>query len=323
MKKAVVILLCFVLLLSGCMAGQPTDEPKQNTVEQSGEQNTENEQSKEQSTGVDITCMSVNVLAWAPDSWGFEPATERSVAVTAFLKEQKCDIFGLQEVTDETGFTWVAKEDTFDWKTCIRKALGDEYGSCHVNEEENGTFFDQDIRAGLMIMWRKDRFEYLESGGGEYVSDRAHYQWVRLRDKQNDKDVLVTNTHLSIDYLMSDGVTRDLVQGNRLRSEEAEELAQLWEDSVGDGALFATGDYNCKDYDEPHLNYLQKSGRFFPSYALAEEIEGHDTIDMVYINSANTDCKRYELYPREYTFKDGSTISMSDHRAVITYAVVK
>ena len=40
---------------------------------------------------------------------------------------------------------------------------------------------------------------------------------------------------------------------------EAIELLNFWQQTVGDTALFATGDYNCKVYDDPQIAVLQKS----------------------------------------------------------------
>lgn len=260
-----------------------------------------------QGAGERISCISFNVLSYDTHSAGYAEPAERAELVVDFLREQKADLVGLQEVTNAHGYDWV--------KT-IREGLSDLYDFRMVIEEEGEVpYTTMSIATGLMFLYRKDRFELKESGGFEYWDDSRACHWIRLYDSRAGRDVYFTNTHFSIDG-------GSFLNGNRLRCGEALELLSFWKNTVGDNALFATGDYNSKSYDDPHLLILQKSC-YQPSCDVALESDGASTLDFCYVNTKATDVERYEFLDKGYRGEDGIALDMSDHNPVLTVAVYK
>ncbi len=286
MKKILIFVCILSLVLGGCSASK---QP------------------------VDISCMSFNVLCYAPDEDGFADATERAPAVIEFLKEQNCDIMGLQEVCDYEGYNWIPGDRIFDWHDAITSALSDEYAWRATIDEAETSFGGGYPSAGLLILYRKDRFELLESGAKDYEQSSrnsfSYYQWVKLRDKQNKKVIYVTNTHFT---------PSNISNANEVRLSQAGELADFWENTVKDKPLLATGDYNCLEYDEPHIQELQAAGKYFPSDVLAPVNEGTFTYDYVYVNSSVMEVNRHIKMSNEYAL-NGDKIKMSDHSPIVAH----
>ena len=299
MKKYIIIwMLILVTVLGGCAPA-----PEEDTPAGSGT-----------SGDMSISCMSFNILAYNTGNTTYDEPEQRFEGIIPFILEQDADIVGIQEASRTKGF---------DWPEEIIKKTKSVYAARRIDEELEYGSKKMDIAAGLMILYRADRFEMLESGSSYYWEDYGRwYQWVKLKDKKCNKEIYVTNTHWSINPMMSDGVTRDIEQGEFLRESEAEELVTFWEETVGDAPLFATGDYNCGIHTEPHINYLQRS-HFHNTCEEALSSDGESGVDFIYFNTKAMDIDEYMQLPREYTFKDGNKVTMSDHRAVISYATYK
>lgn len=327
MKKITCFLLCILLLLSGCAsqgaseqtpAAQPTEQETAQPNTQTDPQSASQEETQQPSyvtdfvpggkgAGVAVSCMSFNVLAYDTHQIGYAEPAQRAPLVAQFIREQNCDIVGLQEVSEIYGYNWV---------TNLQTALGDIYESRILLEEEGCAYSYMEIGAGLMILYRKDRFELLDSGCYEYYEDyNRYYQWVKLKDSKSGRELFVTNTHFSIDPSWSD----DVNAGNLIRTSEAQELSDFWENHVKDTPLFATGDYNCYEFDDPHVLELQTS-IYQPSSSVATEIEGGSSIDFVYLNTLSMNCTRYVKTEKSYTDANGESLEMSDHYPVIAYA---
>lgn len=321
MKKTIVFLLCFLLLLGGCAPQPPsTDQTAGGSAQNTDltEPSTTQDAAQQPSyvndfvpggegAGVAVSCMSFNVLAYDTHGIGYADPAERAPLVARFIREQNCDIVGLQEVSEIYGY---------DWVTTLKTALGDIYESRILLEEEDCAYSYMEIGAGLMILYRKDRFELLDSGCCEYYEDyNRYYQWVKLKDSKSGRELFVTNTHFSIDPSWSD----DVNAGNLIRTSEAQELSDFWENHVKDTPLFATGDYNCYEFDDPHVLELQTS-IYQPSSSVATEIEGGSSIDFVYLNTLSMNCTRYVKTEKSYTDANGESLEMSDHYPVIAYA---
>lgn len=343
-KRGICTLLMIMILISGCAA--PMEEPivapgKIDTQDQTRQpdQNREEEQSSTQNedpadteseipiyeeekeeappwentfvaggegAGVEISCMSFNVLSWDTHQIGYEEPAVRAPLVVDFILEQDCDIVGLQEVSEAHGYNWVAT---------LSNGLSHRYNIRILTQEEDSACTTMNISAGLMILYRKDRFEFLDSGCYEYYEDcTRYYQWVKLKDKKSNRELYVTNTHWSINP------DWDPTYGDVQRCDEARELANFWETVVKDTPLFATGDYNSGEYDNPHITQLQDSEVFWPASMIAEQLDGVSSIDMVYINNRSMKALRHVLLDRGYKTKDGDMIDMSDHCPVIAYA---
>ena len=172
------------------------------------------------------------------------------------------------------------------------------------------------ISAGLVILYRKGRFTLLDSGCYRFWDDDNRcFQWVKLLDNKSGRELMFTNTHFSIN-------SGDAIKGNKKRCGEAVELLDFWQQNVGDTALFATGDYNCKMGTEPHAEILQKS-IYQPSCLIAETADKDSWLDFCYVNTKCMNVKKYEYLDRDYKMSDGNVITMSDHYPVLTYAVYK
>ncbi len=257
--------------------------------------------------GTKISCMSFNVLSYDTNSAGYAEPAERAELVVQFLREHNADLVGLQEVTNAHGY---------DWVRTLKEGLSDIYDFRMVTEEEGEVpYTSMSIATGLMFLYKKDRFELLESGGFEYWDDSRACHWIHLQDNKAGRDLYFTNTHFSIDG-------GSFLNGNLLRCGEAIELLNLWQQTVGDTALFATGDYNCKVYDDPQLCVLQKS-IYQPSSEVAIESDGFSTVDFCYVNTKATDVERYAFLDNDYSNADGISLDMSDHNPVMTIAVYK
>ncbi len=285
MKKFLIFLCVLALVLGGCATSKQT---------------------------ADVTCMTFNVLCYAPDEDGFADASERAPAVIEFLKDQNCDIMGLQEVCDYEGYNWIPGDRIFDWHDAITSALADDYAWRATIDESETSFGGGYPSAGLLILYRKDRFELRESGAFQYdkSSNSSYYQWVKLWDKRNKKEIFVTNTHLT---------PSNVSDANEIRVSQASQLADFWENTVKDAPLFATGDYNCFDTEEPHTTQLQAAGKYFPTDELAPVNEGAFSIDCIYVNSSVMEIKRHIKLSNDYTLDD-NVIKMSDHCPIITHA---
>lgn len=288
-RKWLSLLLVLCLLLSACTSVTPNADD-----------------TKEQSDGDGkISCMSFNILAYNTDDDSFEDASVRSEGTLATVKKYTPDIVGIQEATENYGGS------NFDWLSFLQEGLSEIYDSRAVIDEEDCSYFMMGIAAGLVIFYKKDRFELKDSGCYEYAADpNRYYQWVELYDKTNRRELFVTNTHLSID-------AGNPEQGNEDRLSEAEELLSFWQSKIGDRPMFATGDYNCNIYSEPQL-HLQRDV-YFPS-ALLFDPEGESSLDFCYMNKNCMKVTGYEYIEREYLAENEKTFLISDHHPVMTYA---
>ncbi len=352
MKRIISILLICLFLLGGCAAPaemedplvapgtvdttDPTQQNQQPDENETGENQspsstqedpsymTENEdflyeEEKEEAppwkntfvagkkgAGVEVSCMSFNVLSFDTHQLGYEEPAVRAPVVTDFILDQDCDIVGLQEVSQMHGF---------DWVKAISDPLSEVYNMRMLSDEEESGVTSMNIAAGLVILYRKDRFELLDSGCYEYYEESGrYYHWVKLKDKKSSRELYVTNTHWTANPEW------DHTYGDTIRCDEARELANFWESVVKDTPLFATGDYNSHEFDNPHITQLQDSEVFWPSSMVAERQDGGGSIDMVYINNRSMKATRHMLLGREYQNKEGYRIDMSDHCPVIAYA---
>ncbi len=294
--KRIFLFLCAVLLLGGCAA--PNDAPAAVPAE------TKPADAARPGAGVEVSCMSFNILAYNTGNSSYALPEERAPGIISLIREQNADIVGVQEAAQHNG------REPFDWVKTLTEELADTYDA-RVILEDSPSFWDTPISAGLIIFYRKGRFTMEDSDCYEYYDDANRYfQWVKLRDEQaGGRTLFVTNTHLSI----------EASGGNAARVGEAKELYEFWTETVGKEALFGTGDYNCYDFTDPHV--ILQQGPYQPSYNQPDEA-GAATIDFCY---TNTDCMtvtKYQKLEKSYDTPSGN-IDVSDHSAVMTYAAYK
>lgn len=309
MKKYLVLwMMILVLLLGGCAATDEMSTEGQASGQASSGEEQNQEENSQPEAGVEISCMSFNLLSYNTGGTTYDEPQVRAKYSIPFILETNADIVGLQEVD-------TVKE--FNWKETVIEGTKSVYTARCIDEELEYGVKDMNIAAGLVILYRTDRFTLKDSGCTYYFDDAGRfYQWVLLEDKKSGRDLYVTNTHLSINP------DSDPIAGDELRSWEAEELVTFWEETVGDTALFATGDYNARIDTDAHTVYL-KRGIYDNSCEAAIESDGESSVDFCYFNTKCMEATKYEMLDRNYTDKDGSKIIMSDHCPIITYAVYK
>lgn len=241
-----------------------------------------------------ISCMSFNVLNGYGNNKDYSDPALREKWVVEIVKDNDPDIVGFQE----TGYVSIS------WKGELYNDLcaDGDYDMMVLDEQEDCKLDKNTTGAGLIIIWKADRFELKDNGCHEYTQyskQTRYFQWVKLYDKKYDKTVYVTNTHLSID---ADSQKGDKDAGIALRNSEAQELQAFWKKNVtGDAVLFATGDYNAKQSEAAHKTF-QTGGTFMPSCELAWANDGKSFIDFVYTTPATIEVD--ESFTIERTFKD-------------------
>ncbi len=272
-----------------------------------------------------VSIMSFNILNGWGNNQDYAPAAFREKWVVRIVKDQDPDLIGFQE-TSNTCIVW---EDELNKDLCENGA----YDYRALSQEENFKLHKMTTGAGLIIMWKKDRFELLDSGCHEYIpfsKQIRYYQWVKLHDKKYDKTIYMTNTHLSI---ISDSrpkgeeVTNE--DGYAVREFQAGELFSFWKENVtGDNVLFATGDYNSLLTERNHAVF-QQDGLFAPSCNIAAVHDEKSRIDFCYTSPATVGVD--EVKTLAYLFRDDIKIQelpdtfyrASDHNPVMTWAYYK
>lgn len=268
-----------------------------------------------------VSVMSFNVLNGYGNNHDFSDPAIREKWVVEIVNEHSPDLIGFQE-TSNVSILWREELHNDLCKNGV-------YDHRDLEDEEDFMLTQMTTGAGLMIFWKADRFEYVDSGCYEYTyfsSQVRYYQWVKLHDKIYDKDVVMTNTHLSIN---SDSYDGDVEGGIQLRKDEGQELYDFWKANVtGDTVLFATGDYNARDGELIH-GVLQTDGTFMPSCDIAYAYDGKTSIDFVYTSPATVEVE--EVQTLIYDFrdqmedqtKDDTYYRASDHHPVMTWAHYK
>jgi len=281
-----------------------------------------------------ISCMSFNVLACMGRDPNWEHASLRFPGVMRIIQAEMPDLIGIQEACSLFCEGSAHKDYcSFDWREqLIREMPALGYGYVALQEQKDFKLHRQHVTCGLMIFYKKDRFEIREDGCAEFEHDtHRYYQWARLFDRDCGRDILFTNTHFST----NPGVLGQAsgVAGEAYRTIEAARLLNFWHNNCDENtALFATGDYNSV----PHslTQQLLRSRQFQPSFLVAEEADERGTyhgakaahvLDYCFVNpSAQTVTKYYPITTR---FENPTGCKYggfpSDHRAIMTYCNYK
>ncbi|GEM_PF-5880607 len=232
------------------------------------------------------TCMSFNILG--VDEAGkdlYAPSEIRCECIARYLSEMKTDIVGIQEAGSH--------HRLYNWMENLSRRIDENgvYGVAKIDDDEEftattQTFEDKKVplSVGLIILYKNDKFDLIERGAHRYSTDELqerYFQWVHLRDKENDRDIFVTNTHWSINWDKNGKVSPEW--GAIYRTKQANELRSFWEEKVGNNILFATGDYNCRQNSEWAL--LAESGIYKQAVNVGDKDWNlGDHIDHIYIN---------------------------------------
>lgn len=275
------------------------------------------------------SCMTFNVLEKNTGGTAYQPPHIRAPWIVQTITKYNPDLLGCQEVTKGTGTT--ENYDMYTYLTTNLKAKGYAVNGLMDSKGKPGSTValdEYDIGSGLLIFWKKDRFELKDSGGIVYTADKVqkrHIQWVKLYDKKEDITILMTNTHMSIDPKV--GAVADKPAGDLVRAQEALQLFNFWEKNCKeDMALYATGDYNHAVTDQAFANMTAK--RYVSTRDIAQVVNAKSGIDHILINGDLQDCYQYHrcnetFEPNGVTAGDVDNRNInyvpSDHYAVIAY----
>lgn len=257
---------------------------------------------------MEIKCMSFNILG-INGSEGYLPVGTRAYHLQSYFNNSGMDLIGLQE----------AGSHDYDWQQYFVEKLERDgiYKAVAIGQEK--AYDEQASRypprrvsnsAGLIILYKADRFKLLESGSQRYSStekQERHYQWAKFTDTYTGETVFMTNTHWSINWDENGNVSPEA--GAIHRTKQANELRTFWEEKVGDNLLFATGDYNCRQ-DSEWLQ-LAASGVYKPvDIIVGNEKELH--IDHIFLNTDRVEVVEHSFLNDRIVLEDGEH-RYSDH----------
>ncbi len=266
---------------------------------------------------VEIKCMSFNILGI--DGYdGYLPVAVRAQHMQKYLNASGMDLIGLQE----------AGSHDYDWQNFFVQKIERDgvYKAVTIGAEK--AYDEQASRypagrvsnsAGLIILYKADRFELLETGSQRYSStelQERHYQWAKFQDKQSGETVVMTNTHWSIDWDENGKVSQEA--GDQHRTTQAKELRAFWEEKAGDSLLFATGDYNCRQ-NSPWLQ-MAAEGVYKPADIILGNEEQH--IDHIFVNTDRVDVVEHRFLNDRIVQEDGEH-RYSDHDPVIVTVKIR
>ncbi len=290
--------------------GQNTTVTEQTTVSDTTSSTTETTTSSDQTVedpsneDTNITCLSFNVLL---DGANYPPAAERQPHVVKIINDVSADIVGLQEA---------GRDSSRDWPGYIEKNMSSEYAYQPIDADADYTDGHMNGTGGLIILYKKERFEKLDSGAFKYSDNenqRRWFHWVKLKDKKTNKTVFVTNTHWSIDRDSTGAASA--AAGDSHRSKQANELMNFWKKNVKNGdLLFATGDYNCK-VGSKWGQMVSRNG-FEESATVcgtASVTMAESKIDHCFVNTNSVEVWDAQMLSVDYTV-GGTTKKCSDHQ---------
>ena len=262
---------------------------------------------KKGSKNMEIKCMSFNILGI--DGYdGYLPVEVRAQHMQTYLNDSGMDLIGMQE----------AGSHDYDWQEYFvsKLELDGVYKAVTIGAEK--AYDEQASRypagrvsnsAGLIILYKADRFELLETGSQRYSStelQERYYQWAKFTDTYTGETVFMTNTHWSIDWDENGKVSAEA--GDVHRTKQADELRTFWEEQVGDSLLFATGDYNCQQ-DSEWLQLAAK-GVYKPVDIIMGNEEQH--IDHIFLNTDRVEVVEHQFLSDRIVLEDGEH-RYSDH----------
>ncbi len=283
-----------------------------------------------------ISCMGFNVLSYGTN--GAETPTERYPYVMATITDEMPDLIGIQEACEKNSSSSKNPENTLDWVIELSQDLGNlGYDYLAIKDQKEFKLPKQNIAAGLLIFYKKDRFKLIDDGAVNYTPDpKRYFQWAKLYDTKFDRNILFTNTHFSTAPKVC-GAANALV-GEAYRTVAAAELVEFWKNNCDENtALFATGDYNSEPITI--AQQILRSQAFKPSYLISKIPNdqgtvnvraGHNPlvphlIDFCFVNQdAQTVENYYPIVRRFETNNDGLFAGYaSDHRAIMTFCNYK
>jgi len=289
----------------------------------------------------EISVMSFNILE-REDTGVYAQPKDRGPMAVKTIKKYNPDIVGIQEAADAS-----SANGNFDWNDYLVTELGKLGYSCRYLTQESVKPSRMTIGAGLMIFYKKDRFDLIAHGSDQYVTKgysgvRAsyegfthidgsrYYHYVKLWDKVQKTYLFTFNTHLAVPpgSLKQSGKEATSAQrtmlANIIRTQSARQLADAIEKLAGDYPCFSTGDYNASwsrsvkdDANSSQLYEMTKNGVLSAAVDDAYSnvsVSRTGIIDHVFYNKFYADSLTYRGVYEEY-----GGYQPSDHLAMIGY----
>ena len=272
------------------------------------------------------SCMTFNVLKDRNPGTEYPDPDVRAPWILETIVKYSPDLLGLQELTKVSSTGW----NMYEYLTEELGKKGYDFSGLMDSVGKSGSTVavkDYTIASGLVIMWKKDRFELKDYGANVFSNDNGrHFQWVKLYDKVEDINILMTNTHFSINP-KTGTAEQNKSGGDQLRTEQGRTLYNFWEKNCTEGmALYSTGDYNAGVDTNP--DKAMSAGRFVSTRVMCINANADAGIDRVYVNSDIQDCFEYHRCDETFEPDDiekgdpnnrDQRFCASDHYAVISY----
>ncbi len=316
-------------------SNEPADTPADNPTETPDEENPADKPAEENNGGssggnyeivdYNTVCMSFNVLMYDTHGTGYAAPKTRAPWIVDTVKEYDPDLLGMQEVTKAESST-----DNFDMYQYLVDSFSSKYDHRSLIDEKGkaGSTLATEkltIGSGLVIFWKKDRFELKDSGAKVYTNDPGrHFQWVKLYDKEAKVTFIMTNTHFCINP-NGDSTGK---QGAANRAVQANELLSFWKKNVDESTpLYATGDYNHGTGEQAFA--VLNSENYKNSRDIALSANATSGIDYIYVNHDAQEVFKYhrcnETYEPAGVNKPAEdqprnpAYCPSDHYAIVAY----
>lgn len=262
----------------------------------------------EKEDGHEIKCVSFNVLPYDNEktaSQGVAPTDIRFPKIIEMLNELDGDVICIQESTGGKARYNIELIETI--------TAGDKYKYVQYGELSGEK---QNLARGLVIFYKPELFELLDKGYHNYSSEEKQpraFIWVKLLDKKTGKNLFVSDTHWSINW-DSEG-NPDVEAGDEWRTRQANELLAFFKETVGDNALFACGDYNCRFDSKWQLILSENNQGKYLNAATVLNME-FQRIDHCFVNPSAATVVSLDRINNTFVH-EGTTYKMSDHAPII------
>ena len=243
MKRKIALLLCVILMFSivGCGEKEPVeDETKQESAY----------------TGTEVNVMSYNVF--------YQDAEYRSESIFNIIKDADPDVLFLQEVSE----MWLPLLHDFMEENGYAYYAYGRYGSEMSGTQEHGDQY-------APVLWKADKYDVVEEGhfwlsstpdevrsssweDGTVSEFPRCNNWVKLKDKETEKEFLVSCIHLAAE--------QGLVRPNSVKL-----LNQKLPELAGGCPIIIGGDFNMTLTDSTYTRV--KDGGFEDVRFIAEQTE--------------------------------------------------
>ena len=246
MKRKIALLLCAILLFSLVGCGGGSNDADENT----------NQEAENSYSGTEVNVMSYNVF--------YQDAEYRSESIFNIIKDADPDVLFLQEVSE----MWLPLLHDFMEENGYAYYAYGRYGSEMSGTQEHGDQY-------APVLWKADKYDVVEEGhfwlsstpdevrsssweDGTVSEFPRCNNWVKLKDKETEKEFLVSCIHLAAE--------QGLVRPNSVKL-----LNQKLPELAGGCPIIIGGDFNMTLTDSTYTRV--KDGGFEDVRFIAEQTE--------------------------------------------------